>query len=91
MKRIAYGLLWFVALFIVLYLLVQIGVALAALHGIRDFRDQQAVVQAASGFIGAHLGLIRLLDALALLVALLAAALGTWKGILPGTGKKKLG
>lgn len=90
MKRIGLGVLWFVVLFVVLYLLAQIGVALTALHGVHDFHDQQAVIGAATGFVGAHLGLIRTLDWAALLLAVAIAVLGTWKGVLPGTRKTPL-
>lgn len=88
MRRLLMGLLWFLALAVGLFLLLQVGIALYILVTAPKGMGQAAMLKAASDFAEAHAGTIRNLDALTLVAAVLLAGLGTLRGSLPGTRKR---
>lgn len=87
MKRTLFAILWFVVSWLVLTLVYGIvfGIVIAAFHHSGDY---QQGMQASLAFQQAHPTLVVAMRLAILLAAILIAAVGTWKGFLPGTRKK---
>ncbi len=87
MKRILFGILWFIVSWLVLTLVYGIifGIVIAAFNHSGDY---QQGMQASLAFQQAHPTLVVIMRLAILLAAILIAVLGTWKGLLPGTRKK---
>ncbi len=85
MRRVLMALVWFLVLAVALFLLVQLAIALIILAQAPKGADQAAALKFAGDFAESHAGLIRSLDAMTLIAAVLLAGFGTLKGVLPGT------
>ena len=85
MRRVLMGLLWFLVLAAALFLLLQLAIALVILLQAPKGADQAAALKFASDFADSHAALIRSLDSMTLIAAVLIAGFGTLKGALPGT------
>jgi hypothetical protein len=85
MRRVLMGLVWFLVLAVVLFLVLQILIALYITLQAPKGVDQAAVLKAATDFADGHAGTIRLLDSMTLIAAVLLAGFGTLRGVLPGT------
>lgn len=86
MKRIVLGSLWFLAIFIGLYLLYSLGLGIyisTAYHAQGIQNGYQAGVE----FSRTHRGLILAMPVAIFVLAAILAAMGTIKGVLPGTRK----
>ncbi|HEY1991733.1 MAG TPA: hypothetical protein VGH71_04675 [Gammaproteobacteria bacterium] len=88
MKRVLLGVLWFVAFWAALTVLVFVVPALMILRGLPAGASQDQISQAAADFSLGHAGALSAARWAALLIALLLAILGTAKGKLPGTRQK---
>lgn len=82
------GFVWFLALAAGLFLLLQLAIALVILLEAPKGADQAAALRFAGAFADAHAGLIRSLDSMTLIAAVLIAGFGTLKGSLPGTRRR---
>lgn len=89
MKRVVMGVVWFVLFFVILYIIFSVVVAYLALHGagIQPHGDQQQMLGAAMAFSRAHAGALSAWRVAILVAAIVLAAAGTVKGVLPGTRK----
>lgn len=87
MKRILFGILWFVVSWVVLSLIYGIifGIVIATSHNAAGY---QGGMQAAVAFGHAHPGFVIGMRLLILAIAILIAVIGSWKRILPGTRMK---
>lgn len=87
MKRILFGILWFIVSWLVLTLVYGIifGIVIAMFNHSGDY---QQGMQASLSFQQAHPTLVVAIRLLTLLAAILIAVVGTWKGFLPGTRRK---
>jgi preprotein translocase subunit SecG len=88
MRRVLMGLVWFLVLAVVLFLVLQILITLFIILQAPKGVDQAAVLKSASDFADSHAGTIRLLDSMTLITAVLLAGFGTLKGVLPGTHRQ---
>lgn len=79
------GLVWFLVLAVVLFLVLQILIALYITLQAPKGVDQAAALKSATDFAASHAGTIRLLDSMTLIAAVLLAGFGTLRGSLPGT------
>ena len=85
MRRLLMCLVWFLVLAVALFLLLQLAIAFyIMLHEPRG-ADQAAMLKSARDFADLHAALIRDLDAMTLVTAVLLAGFGTLRGRLPGT------
>jgi preprotein translocase subunit SecG len=88
MRRLSMGILWFLVLAAALFLLLQLVIALYIMVQTPKGAGQAAMVQYATDFAASHAGVIRALDSLTLVAAVLLAGFGTMRGMLPGTRKR---
>jgi len=82
------GLVWFVALALGLFLLLQLAIAFYIMLQTPTGAGQAAMLQSAQAFADSHAGTIRLLDGLVLVAAVLLAGFGALRGKLPGTRRR---
>jgi hypothetical protein len=87
MKRILAGIGWFVAFWLALYLIACVALSVYVSRSLPADANYQQGMETVSGFMLGHASLVSTLLWSISLVALLAAAVGTLKGILPGTRK----
>lgn len=88
MKRVLMGVLWFVAIYVVLAIVVFVVPSLMIARGLPAGANQDQIIQAASDFSLQHAGVLSAARWAALLIALLLAIVGTAMGKLPGTKPK---
>ena len=84
MKRVVFGIIWFIVSWLVLTIadMIVMGTVISSTSKTADF---QGGVQAGIAFAKAHAGLLLGVRLGILVLALLIAVIGTWKGVLPGT------
>ncbi|HEX2667779.1 MAG TPA: hypothetical protein VHP13_05350 [Gammaproteobacteria bacterium] len=87
MKRIGVGIVWFIAFWLGLTLLMSIVVGVWASRSVPPGANMQQGIDAATAFVADHAALLTTLRISILLLALLGAVIGTLKGVLPGTKK----
>ncbi|MDE2236185.1 MAG: hypothetical protein KGL13_00265 [Gammaproteobacteria bacterium] len=87
MKRILFGILWFVVSWIALTLIYGIifGIVLSSTSNLSGY---QGGVQAGLAFNHNHPSFVIGMRLLILALAILVAVIGSWKRILPGTRMK---
>ncbi|HEV2112064.1 MAG TPA: hypothetical protein VGT99_11975 [Gammaproteobacteria bacterium] len=85
MRRLLMGLVWFLVLAVALFLLLQLAIAFYIMLHAPQGADQAAILKSAHDFTDGHAALIRDLDAMTLVTAVLLAGFGTLRGSLPGT------
>ena len=88
MKRVLFGILWFVVFYLALLVLTTFVLALVVSRGLPAGASAQQGVDAVNSFTAAHPELMRKLCWAVFLAALLAAVMGAYKRLLPGTKKK---
>lgn len=92
MKRVLMGILWFIIFFVVLYIIFSVVVGYLVMHStdIQGAANYQQSLQTGMAFAQAHATTLALWRLAILIVSALLAVVGTLKGFLPGTRKKKL-
>lgn len=87
MKRILFGVLWFIICWIVLRIIYGIvfGIVFSSVQPVSGYHQG---MQAAVAFSQTHHGLVVTINIVILILAILIAVLGTWKGFMTGTKKK---
>jgi hypothetical protein len=86
--RIFMGIVWFIAFYIVLTIVYMIvmGVVISTGHPVAGYAEG---VKAGIEFAQAHQTALSLFRWAIFILSVLFAAVGSWKGVLPGTRKKK--
>jgi hypothetical protein len=87
MKRFWFGLLWFVAFYAAMYVVFVVIESLQLMHGLPPNSTTQQAVDAATAYADTHAMGLSFARWGIFLAAILAAAVGTYMGILPGTRK----
>lgn len=88
MKRALFGILWFIISWIVLTIIFGIVSGIVFSMGHHAASGYAQGVQAMRAFTQTHHGLVATIRIIILILAILIAVVGTWKGFLPGTKKK---
>jgi len=88
MKRVLIGLAWFVGIWLALFILASVALSVYLRKDMSADATMQQGMDAAYGFAAEHAGAISAMRWGIFLAAALAAILGTWKGMLPGTQQK---
>ena len=89
MKRMLFGILWFVVIFVVLYLLFSIAEGFLAVHsaGAGVAANYHEGLQAGIEFAKAHAAALAIWRLVILLASIVLAVVGAVTGKLPGTRK----
>lgn len=90
MKRIGMGIVWFVVFFVVLYLGLSVALSVYVSSHLPADASLQEGKDAATNFVLEHGPAMRMTVSSIALLSLLAAAVGTLKGVLPGTKKPQV-
>lgn len=87
MKRILFGILWFIVSWIVLTVIYGIifGIVVSSTSNVTGYHQG---MQAGLAFSHAHPDFAIGIRLVILVLAILIAVIGTWKRVLPGTRKK---
>ena len=88
MKRFLMGLLWLLVFFIVPYVGASLVMAVFLKAKLPPDASPQQASDAMQQFVNAHASAVTLFFWGLILLALVCAILGTWKGKLPGTRQK---
>jgi hypothetical protein len=89
MKRYWFGVLWFVVFYVVMYIVFVVIQSVSLMHSLPSNPSTQQMMDAATAYNEAHALPLSIGRWSIFLVALAAAAAGTYKGLLPRTRKPK--
>ncbi|MGH8278645.1 MAG: hypothetical protein ACRETQ_03650 [Gammaproteobacteria bacterium] len=91
MKRVLFGVMWFIIFFILLYIIYSIVVGLEVSHSMGGAAptNLQQGIEAGKAFAQTHAHALALWRLVILIVSIVLAVAGTLACVLPGTRKKR--